>query len=362
MKILSRRLPAALVAAAAVVTLAACSSGADSATAPTDGTTEITLALGWVTQAEWAGYYAAQEQGYYREAGLDVTIRPGGPDVSAEQIVGAGQADLGADSFGAVLSAIDQGAPLKSVAQTSARPGYVMVSRKSAGIESPADWKGKRIGSWSGDQKLYATMAKYGINPDTDVTMVQQGFDMAQFLAGEIDLASAYSFNELGQVLAAGVPLSELNVYSFAADETSVAEDNIFANTAFLDGNRDKVAAFVTASLRGWAYCRDNAEHCVELVVQQGTALDADFQTYQMSQVNQLIWPTVAGLGTIDQQWYQQSIDLLHQYKVISRPLAMDEVADLALNQQAVGALTGVDTQGAGFTPPQLPADLLTKG
>ncbi|BBG05431.1 NitT/TauT family transport system substrate-binding protein [Pseudonocardia autotrophica] len=356
------RLLAALTASAALLTLAACGSGAGPEADGTDGLQPVTLALGWVTQAEWAGYYAAQEQGFYREAGLDVTIRPGGPDVSAQQIVGSGQAELGTDSFGNTLSAIDQGASLKAIAQTTARPGYVMVSRKSAGIESPADWVGKRIGSWAGDQKLYATMAKYGIDPDTDVTMVQQGFDMNQFLAGDVDIASAYAFNELGQVLASGIPAEELNVYSFAEDDTSVAEDGIFVNGDFLESNRDDVAAFVTASMRGWAYCRDAAEHCVELVVQQGTALDADFQTYQMNQMNQLIWPSVAGLGSIDEEWYQQSIDLLHRYGVISRELPLDEVADLALNEAATAALNGVDRIGEGYSSPELPADLLTRG
>ncbi|GAA1850870.1 ABC transporter substrate-binding protein [Pseudonocardia ailaonensis] len=363
MKISSRRLLAAAAALTAAVTLAACGSGSSStpAAAGGGGTTKINLVLGWVTQAEWAGFYAAEEQGYYKAAGLEVTIRPGGPDVSTEQVVGAGQADIGTGPFGAVLSAVDQGSPLRSVAQTSARPGYVMVSRKSAGINSPADWKGKKIGSWAGDQKLYATMAKYGINPDTDVTMVQQGFDMSQFLSGAVDLASAYTFNELGQVLAAGIPMSELNVYSFASDGTSVAEDNIFANTTFLEANRDKVAAFVTATMKGWAYCRDNAAKCVQTVVQQGTALDASFQTYQMNQMNQLIWPSVAGLGAIDEKWYQQSIDLLHQYKVTTKELTMDQVADLALNKQAVAGLSGIDTMDAGYTAPSLPADLLLK-
>lgn len=357
-----RRLLATMAAVTATLTLAACGSAEPEAVAGEGGTTDITLALGWVTQAEWAGYYAAQEQGFYEEAGLNVTIRPGGPDISAPQVVAAGQADLGTDAFGAVLSAIDQGAPLISVAQTSARPGYVMVSRTSSGIDSPADWAGKRIGSWSGDQKLYATMAKYGIDPDTDVTMVQQGFDMSQFLAGEIDLASAYSFNELGQVLAAGIPMEELDVYSFAADDTSVAEDNVFANTEFLAANRDEVSAFVTASLKGWAFCRDNPDQCVQQVVAQGTALDANFQTYQMNQMNQLIWPSVAGLGTIDQQWYQQSADLLHQYGVLSQQLTLDQVADLALNEEAVAGLTGIDTMGTGYTAPTLPADLLSQG
>ncbi len=109
---------------------------------------EVTLQLKWVTQAQFAGYYAALEEGYYEEEGLDVTLKPGGPDITPEQVVASGQAEFGIDWLPALLAARDQGGDLVNIAQVFGRSGMLAVTWKDSGITDVADMRGKKVGAW----------------------------------------------------------------------------------------------------------------------------------------------------------------------------------------------------------------------
>ena len=146
----------------------------------------VTLQLKWVTQAQFAGYYAAEEQGYYADENLDVTIKPGGPDITPEQVVASGQAEFGIDWLPALLAARDQGGDLVNIAQVFARSGMLEVTHKDSGITDVAGMKGKKVGVWccGNENELYAALVKNGIDPKSkdDVTIVNQPFDMNLFL------------------------------------------------------------------------------------------------------------------------------------------------------------------------------------
>src|SRR5207245_2006211 len=154
---------------------------------------KVTLQLKWVTQAQFAGYYAAKAKGLYTAELLDVTIRPGGPDIVPEQVVAGGGAQFGIDWLPSLLSARDQGAPLVNIGQVFAYSGMREIAFKSSGIKGAGDLKGRRVAVWFGGNEfeLLATLEKHKIDRNKDVTLIQQPFDMNLLLQKKVGAAGA---------------------------------------------------------------------------------------------------------------------------------------------------------------------------
>src|SRR5882672_12894787 len=197
---------------------------------------KVTLQLKWVTQAQFAGYYAAKAKGLYAAEKLDVTIRPGGPDIVPEQVVAGGGAQFGIDWLPSLLSARDQGAPLTNIAQVYAHSGMRELAFKTSGIKGPADLRGRRVAVWFGGNEfeLLATLEKYKIDRNKDVTLVQQPFDMNLLLQKQVDAAAAMTYNEYKQVLDTGVKPDDLVVIDFNKEGTAMLEDGIFVKADWL--------------------------------------------------------------------------------------------------------------------------------
>ena len=119
-----------------------------------DGSELSAATVNWVTQAQFAGYYAAQDLGYYKAAGLDVTIKNGGPNIIPEQVVASGHAQFGIDWLPSLLAARDQGTPLVNIAQVFARSGMTQLTWKSSGINTIAKMKSKKVANWLGGARL----------------------------------------------------------------------------------------------------------------------------------------------------------------------------------------------------------------
>jgi NitT/TauT family transport system substrate-binding protein len=293
---------------------------------------EVRVQLKWVTQAQFAGYYAALNEGYYEAFGLDVEILPGGPDIGPQQVVAAGGAEFGVDWMGSHLASREGGSGTVVIAQIYQRSGMRHVSWKDSGVESIADMEGRPIGVWGfGNQyPLFAALVKEGLDPEdpNDVEIVNQPFDMQLLLNREVDAAAAMTYNELAQVLefvgeGGEFPvytLDDLNVIDFNEVGTAMLEDNIFAREEWLaeEGNADIATRFIAGTLMGWAFCRDNPETCVEYVLAEGSALGAGHQAWMMNEVNKLIWPSPLGVGIMDEAQYVQTEEIALNYAVIT--------------------------------------------
>jgi NitT/TauT family transport system substrate-binding protein len=323
----------------------------------------VTLQLKWVAQAQFAGYYAAASEGYYENECLDVTINPGGPDIIPEQVVAGGQAQFGIDFVPSLLSAREQGTNLVNIAQIFERSAMREISWKDTNITSPTDLKGKRVAVWFGGNEfeLLATLAKNNINKDTDVELVQQPFDMNLLLEKQVDAAAAMTYNELAQVLETADPatgnlftLDQLNVIDFNEEGTAMLQDGIFTTAEWLadTANQDIATRFLRASFRGWIFCRDNVDACVDYVLEQGPALPRGHQTWMMNEINKLIWPSSAGIGQMDPAIFQQTADIAVQFGVIKAP----PTEGAYVTDYAKAALEGIeeDTMGANYTPAEI--------
>jgi NitT/TauT family transport system substrate-binding protein len=326
---------------------------------------KVTLQLKWVTQAQFAGYYAAVAKGYYKDFGLDVTLKVGGPSITPEQVVASGGAQVGVDWVPSLLATRDTGTNLVSIAQMFSRSGMTEVSFKNSGVTSVKAMKGKKVGVWCcGNQfELYAALTKNGINPNnkSDVTIFNQPFTMTDFLSHRIDAAAAMTYNELAQVLESKNPatgklytLKDLNVIPMQKQGTAMLEDNLFTTQDWLNGHRDVAMRLIAASERGWIYCRDHVQECTNIVVQNGTALPAGHQLWQMNEINKLIWPSKLGIGITDASAFKTTAAIALKYKVIKKP-ATAKAYDLQIEKAArtylQGHVKGIDVFGKGYKP-----------
>ena len=368
-----KKLAVASFAALSLI-VAACggSSESEDTAEPTgcETTTPVSLQLQWVTQAQFAGYFAAQDQGFYADQCLDVTIVEGGVDIVPQTQLADGAVDFALSWVPKALASREAGANIVNIAQIFQRSGTLQVSFADADITSSADFAGKKIGNWGfgNEFEIFAALTINGIDPATGVELVQQQFDMAGLLAGDIDAAEAMTYNEYAMVLEAINPDTgelytpeDFNVVSYEDEGVGMLQDAIWADADKLASDaayRETAVKFVAASIQGWAFCRDNTEACGDIVVAQGSTLGASHQLWQMNEVNKLIWPAYLGAGIIDATAWDRTVSLAMDTKNLEGSTVLTAAPnDGAYTDDIVEeALTildglGVDYTGSAFTP-----------
>jgi NitT/TauT family transport system substrate-binding protein len=323
---------------------------------------KVTLQLKWVTQAQFAGYYAAKAKGYYDDENLDVNIKVGGPSITPEQVVLGKQAEFGIDWLPSLLASRDKGQDLVNIAQMFTRSGMTELTWKSSGITTIPQMKGKKVGVWccGNENELYAALNKNGMNPKSDVTIVNQPFDMNLFLNKQVDAAAAMTYNELAQVLETKNPAtgqlykpSDLNVISMDSVGTGMLEDGVFVRGDWIkDKDNEEVAKrFIAASDRGWIYCRNHVAECTQIVLKNGPTLGKGHQTWEMNEINALIWPAPDGIGVMNKKAYDQTANIALKFGVIKKKPSADAYrTDIA--QDAVDEISaeGEDVNGSDYT------------
>jgi NitT/TauT family transport system substrate-binding protein len=329
---------------------------------------EVKLQLQWVSQAQFAGYYAAVAECYYVDEGLDVKIVEGGVDIVPQDVLASGDVDYAISWVPKVLGSIEQGAGITNVAQIFERSATTQVSFKEKDITEPADLKGANVGSWGfgNEWELFAGMQQADVGVD-DINLVQQAFDMNAFLAGDIDAAQAMTYNEYAQVLETKNPDTgelytpeDLNVINWNDVGTAMLQDAIWATTEKLS-NPDyeaQTVAFIKASIKGWAFVRDNPEEAADIVAASGSELGQSHQLWMANEVNKLIWPSTNGVGMIDEDAWAQTVDIaLHTKNETGATIITEEPPSSAYTnkyvEQALAELEDedVDTIGADYAP-----------
>lgn len=270
----------------------------------------LTLQLKWVTQGQFGGYYVAKDKGFYKDEGLDVTIKPGGPDIAPEQVIAGGGADVIVDWMGGALAAREKGVKLINIAQPFTKAGMELVCPKTTGIKSEADFKGKTLGVWffGNEYPFFAWMNKAGLKTDGGpggVTVLKQSFDVQPLIQKQADCISVMTYNEYGQVLDAGFKPEDLVVFNYSAMGNDLLEDGLYviedklADAAF----KDKIVRFVKASMKGWDYALANPDEAAQIVVDNG-GQDLNHQKYMMGEVAKL---TAGGNGVLNEAAYDRT-------------------------------------------------------
>jgi NitT/TauT family transport system substrate-binding protein len=276
----------------------------------------LILQLKWVADAQFAGYYVAAAKGFYKAEGLNVTIKPGGPDVNPDQVLAGGGADVVVDWLPSALAAREKGLDIVNIAQVFQHSGMELTCRADSGITSPADFKGKTLGVWfSGNEYPFLSwMAKLGYTtsgPNPDVTVLKQGFNVDPLLQKQAACISTMTYNEYFQLLEAGMKPSQLVVFKYQNEGVATLEDGLYIKGSELQDPAmvDKLARFLKASKEGWEYADLHQAETVKILLADDTAgvLTAGHQATMIREVAKLAPPS-ASWGYLQPAAYQQTV------------------------------------------------------
>jgi len=277
---------------------------------------KVTLQLKWVTQAQFAGYFVAKDKGFYKDEGLDVTIKPGGPDVAPPQVIAGGGADVIIDWMPSALASREKGLALVNIAQPFKRSGMMLTCRKDSGVKTPSDLRGRTLGVWfyGNEYPFLSWMSQLGIPTDGSaqgVTVLKQGFNVDPILQKQADCVSTMTYNEYWQIIDAGLGADELVTFKYEDQGVATLEDGLYVlednlkDAAFVD----KMARFVRASMKGWAWARENSDAAADIVLENDEtgAQTEKHQRRMMGEINKL----TAGGGKLVEADYERTVATL---------------------------------------------------
>ena len=321
-----------LVLSFVLMVAAGCSATPTSDTTKPDATklTKVTLQLKWLPQSQFMGYYVAKTKGYYAAEGIDLNILPGGSDIIPEQQVFNGVADIGVTWVSSLLKYQEQGWDLVHVGQMFQKSAMLLVSKAASGIKSPADLKGKKVGSWFGgnEYEILALLEKYKLNKDKDIKLVQQDFTMNQLINGQLDASSAMTYNEYGLLLESGIKASDLNVINMNDEGVAMMEDCLFVNSKWITANEDLYVRFLKASIKGWAEACADPVAAGKVVFDTDNSVSLEHQTYMAKEVAKLVVPegfAPKNIGYQEMKAIQQTADIGLKYGLLKKAAVLDD-------------------------------------
>jgi NitT/TauT family transport system substrate-binding protein len=303
---------------------------------------DVSLQLKWVTQAQFAGYYVALDKGFYKDEDLNVTIKPGGPDIAPAQVIAGGGADVVLDWMPSALASREKGLDLVNIAQPFKTSGMMLTCRKDAGVSSPADFAGKTLGVWffGNEYPFLSWMSKLGLKTDGSdggVTVLKQGFNVDPILQGQAACVSTMTYNEYWQIIDAGLKPDDLVVFKYEDQGVATLEDGMYVlgenlkDAAF----KDKMVRFVRASMKGWKWAEANPDDAA-MIVLDNDASGAQTEEHQKRMMGEIAKLTAGSNGALDPADFQRTVDSL-----------MSGGSDPVITKQPVGAWTHEITDAA---------------
>ena len=303
---------------------------------------KVTLQLKWVTQAQFAGYYVAKDKGFYEAEGIDIEIKPGGPDIAPAQVLAGGGADVVLDWMPSALATREKGVPLVNIAQPFKSSGMMLTCRKDSGITSPADFKGKTLGVWffGNEYPFLSWMSKLGIKTDGSdggVKVLKQGFNVDPILQKQAACVSTMTYNEYWQIIDAGLSADDLITFKYEDEGVATLEDGIYV----LEDNlkdatfKDKMVRFVRASMKGWKYAEENADEAAGIVL-ENDASGAQTEKHQRRMMGEIAKLTAGSNGALSEADYDRTVATL-----------LSAGSDPVITKKPEGAWTSVITDEA---------------
>lgn len=286
---------------------------------------KVRLQLQWVHQAQFAGFYMAQDLGLYKKAGLEVEIRPGGPGIDPLAELAGRRCDFATSWLSEALRLRDKGVPLVNLAQLIQRSSLLLVTYADSGISSVKDLQGKRVGLW---RKQFALAPRALFQREgVQVQEVPQNVTMAPFLMRAVDAASAMLYNEYHQLYQAGVDLDKIRVFDFVELGLNFPEDGIYTMEHTWRKKPELSRRFVAASLEGWRRAFAQPDEALNAVMQRVDAAhlasNRAHQRWMLDTMHKLITNRVglALMGQLSPYDLKQVNQVLLQQGFLKAPL-----------------------------------------
>jgi len=288
----------------------------------------IRLVLHWQHQAQFAGYYMALAKGRYAEAGLDVRIRRGGPDVRPEAMLASGDADFASMMLCTALERMQDGAPLVHLAQIVNRSNFMLTAWREppegGPIREPRDLDGRRVTIWQDAflAPFQTFFERHGVKP----VILPQYNTFSLFLHRGAVAFSAMRYNEYHTLLQSGVSEDEVTVFPLEKYGVRMPEDGIYCLRESWERRPEVCRAFVRASLEGWRYARDHEEETLDTVMGYVTLdqlpTNRTHMRWMLREILASVFPGPDGVwetGRLSREDYEATVDALSRYAGLTR-------------------------------------------
>jgi len=301
---------------------------------PHQGT--ISVRLQWLHQAQFAGFYAARERGFLEHGGLDVVLKPGGPDFNALTLVSAGSDFAGVTTADQIILARSRGAPIKAIFTVFRESPVCFLAKKSSNIRLPADFVGKRVGMKYGydtETELSTMLTRAGIVKGPKgwpFVEIPVKFEMERFFDGDIDVWPGFVINEKLTAMERGVPVEVIlskdnGVHAYA--------DTVFVRDESIDAHRGDIQTLCSGLRKGWAWALDNPEEAVTLVQKYNPSANRQHEQAMLKETDNLVRGADhddknIGVGS-RKLWAEMLKDLENQGLIQNRVAVVDFVSDI---------------------------------
>ena len=287
------------------------------------------LRLEWVFQGQFAGFIVAADKGYYKEEGVDMDLRPAGPDLKPAITVATGTDTFGVGHPNQVIAARSNEVPLVMIMQFGQKSATTYVSRKEKGIARVQDMPGKSVGLWfGGDEHEFLAMLDAAGVDQSEVNVISQGFTIVNWLRGEYDVMQVTRYNELNLVHYEGIGPDQLNFLDPEDYGVALISGGVFAHEKTVAERPEVVQGFVNATLRGWQEAFADPKAAAEIVLKYNSELDLPGQIDQIESMRSLscAGPTLEGkFGYSDRTAWEVSQNVLLGAKLLESAVDLDQ-------------------------------------
>jgi NitT/TauT family transport system substrate-binding protein len=302
------------------------------ASLPASAAEKVSVRLKWLAQAQFAGFYVAKAKGFYEQAGLDLTINPGGPNLNVETLVGSGNDTFGlAGGTETVLFAREKGLPLVCIGVTVQKTPFTYVTYKDSGIKTVKDFAGKKVATWfTGTQyTLYSMLASAGVK-QSDLTIVPQSGSMAPFVEKQFDVAAATYYNELNTLKEQGLG-DKLQLIRPDDYGVTVQQDTLLVSEKYRNEKPEQVQAFLNATVKGWKYALQNKKEAIDIIMAAAPSLNRAHQEAMLDEFEKLVKAGrggTDGILALDMDLVGKMQTQLIDYKALKTPADLTKAYD----------------------------------
>ena len=283
----------------------------------------------WTAQAQFAGYYVAQEMGFYYKAGIDVEIVHPSVTQSAINRIRNNESQATTLQLAQAMEIINDGIPLVNILQTSMNNAMVIVSSRGM---NPLKQHGAKVGIWNaGFGQVAIGMS---IKENLNYRWIPFATNVNLFVSGAIDATLAMSYNEYYQLVQTGIELSDENVYRFRDHGYNIQEDGVYVTKEFYEKNKDLAERFAAASRQGWEWAIQNPEETLEIVMmyvqKEHIATNRVLQKLMLDEVLSLLKDRESGQYEfrLRPDMVKQASDLMIENGMLDREVTYEELID----------------------------------
>lgn len=290
---------------------------------------KITFIPHWIPQAQFVGYYVAEDRGFYKKHKLDIDILIGGPRNPSSYMIENEKVNFALLWLTNAIQLRSKGVKVVNIAQVVNHSALMLVAKKTSGIKTPQDFNGKKIGIWGGDFQIQpkAFFKKFNL----DVKIVPQPNSINLFFMDGIDVTSAMWYNEYHTIINSGINPDELYTFRFSDYDLNFPEEGIYCLESYYKENYNTCKEFVDATLEGWKYAFENPDYAVDLVLKymrkSNFPSNRAHQVWMLKRMKDLIFPSgnTSGFEKLEKKDFQFVEQKLKEYDFINNVPSYEE-------------------------------------